>query len=50
VWPDLKLECRVGAVERLLPSREYGGFPALSTGKGRVSSTITLNLNLRLES
>src|SRR5262249_26695741 len=38
-----------GAVERLLPSAEYGRFPALSTGNARVSGCITLKLNLRLE-
>ena len=50
VWPDLKLECRVGVVGRLLPSGGYGGFPVLSTEKTRVSTVLTLNLNLRLES
>jgi hypothetical protein len=50
MWLDLKLECRVGLVERLLSSGEYGGFPVLSTRTVRDSISLTVNLNLRLES
>src|SRR5215218_9953394 len=51
MWLDLKLECTVGAVERLLPSGGYGGFPALSTRKlvPQPASAWTSTFDLRVE-